>query len=555
MRFLRSIDQKKGAMKSLRLLVPVCLGIGLAAALLVGVGAQSGLALGMGTGNVSAPNLPLVQIRYITKSGVDQGGCGDPLTPCRTIQYAVDQAEAGDELRIAGGVYTGVNTYAGMGQVVYISKTLSLRGSYTLTDWITPDYTIHPTILDAQDQGRVISIVGPITTTLEGLRLTRGNNYPTYDNSDGGGVYAIGANVSIRGCEVISNITPVFGGGIYLRNGFLSIENSAIGQNFADSGGGIYASEGEVNLKSNHIFSNTGIYGGGGGGGMYVTIGNITATANTIEGNYTEGEGGGLYVETNKAVLDKNTICNNYAFYGGGGLRIRNLLSILSNNLICDNSSALSGGGLSMEWGKAEIVANQVIDNFSDDPGAGLHLSDIEGRLNNNVLVGNHTDSWASGILVYDSQLYWSQNTIAHNLGGDGVGIYVLADHINPSTLVLTNTILVSQTVGLQVTEYGKVTLEGTLWGGGDWANGMDWTGDGQIVTGTVNLWGDPKFLNPVTEDYHITSSSAAIDAGVDSGVLTDVDGEARPAGGGFDLGADEYWVPRQAIYLPVIVR
>jgi hypothetical protein len=106
----------------------------------------------------------------------------------------------------------------------------------------------------------------------------------------------------------------------------------------------------------------------------------------------------------------------------------------------------------------------------------------------------------------------------------------VLADHINPSTLVLTNTILVSQTVGLQVTEYGKVTLEGTL-------------------------WGDPKFLNPVTEDYHITSSSAAIDAGVDSGVLTDVDGEARPAGGGFDLGADEYWVPRQAIYLPVIVR
>jgi uncharacterized repeat protein (TIGR01451 family) len=78
------------------------------------------------------------------------------------------------------------------------------------------------------------------------------------------------------------------------------------------------------------------------------------------------------------------------------------------------------------------------------------------------------------------------------------------------------------------------------LWGSGTSANSTDWGGDGDIITGTINLWDVPAFVDPDNSDYHIRSSSAAIDTGVEAGVDHDIDGESRPLGSGYDLGADE---------------
>ena len=100
-------------------------------------------------------------------------------------------------------------------------------------------------------------------------------------------------------------------------------------------------------------------------------------------------------------------------------------------------------------------------------------------------------------------------------------------------------------------------TLEATLWGDGAWANGADWGGAGNIFTGTVNVWGDPAFVNPSAGDYHIGLTSAAIDKGVNAGVGDDIDGDPRPQGGGYDIGADEFAgaAPESKIYLPLIMR
>jgi hypothetical protein len=101
------------------------------------------------------------------------------------------------------------------------------------------------------------------------------------------------------------------------------------------------------------------------------------------------------------------------------------------------------------------------------------------------------------------------------------------------------------------------VTVEGTLWGSGPWANGAEWTGGGAITTGTVNVRGLPEFVDPVGGDYHIGPNSAAIDAGVTTAVTEDVDGEPRPSGSRYDIGADEYSGPvqRRYIYLPVVLK
>ena len=68
----------------------------------------------------------------------------------------------------------------------------------------------------------------------------------------------------------------------------------------------------------------------------------------------------------------------------------------------------------------------------------------------------------------------------------------------------------------------------------------------------TVTVWGDAtqsRLGTTIAEfgdayailDLQLTASSPAVDAGVDAGVADDIEGTARPAGSGFDMGAFEY--------------
>jgi plastocyanin len=67
------------------------------------------------------------------------------------------------------------------------------------------------------------------------------------------------------------------------------------------------------------------------------------------------------------------------------------------------------------------------------------------------------------------------------------------------------------------------------------------------VVTPTLALWGAIQDTAPVTatpafaaDGYHLTSASAAIDAGVNASVNDDIDGGPRPLGTAPDIGADE---------------
>jgi uncharacterized repeat protein (TIGR02543 family) len=57
------------------------------------------------------------------------------------------------------------------------------------------------------------------------------------------------------------------------------------------------------------------------------------------------------------------------------------------------------------------------------------------------------------------------------------------------------------------------------------------------------HLWAiDPKFVDPVNDDYHLRSGSPAIDSGVPIAVVSnDKDGVPRPQGLGYDIGAYEF--------------
>lgn len=70
---------------------------------------------------------------------------GAPSLCYTTVQAAVDAAAPGNEIRAAAGIYAGVSirlrndwmtTTGVVTQVVYISKTLTIRGGYTATNTI-----------------------------------------------------------------------------------------------------------------------------------------------------------------------------------------------------------------------------------------------------------------------------------------------------------------------------------------------------------------------------------------------------------------------------------
>ncbi|MCJ7571600.1 MAG: right-handed parallel beta-helix repeat-containing protein, partial [Candidatus Thermoplasmatota archaeon] len=62
------------------------------------------------------------------------------------------------------------------------------------------------------------------------------------------------------------------------------------------------------------------------------------------------------------------------------------------------------------------------------------------------------------------------------------------------------------------------------------------------IAYGTSYLTGNPKWVNPSKDDYHLQSTSTAIDAGSSTDAPSeDYDGNLRPQGTAVDIGAYEY--------------
>lgn len=470
----------------------------------------------------------------VATTGTDAPGCGSEVSPCRTVQYAVDQAQTGGEIRVATGIYTDVHVREGITQVVYISKTVAIRGGYTTSDWEHLDPETNPTTLDAQGQGRVLYITGDISPTIEGLRITGGSAFGS-GSYIGGGIYVYEARAVISGCRVFNNTARSakfgfnYGGGVCLQRSDSMLMGNTIISNSAGYGGGLYLYESDAVLSGNTIISNTApTYGGG---GLCVSHGIPQLSGNTIISN-TANCGGGMWLWKSPALLSGNTIAANTAAEYGGGLYVHESDASLRGNLVISNVAGY-GGGLYLHGSNALLDGNIVLYNAANY-GGGLSLVGNEPTLLNMVVADNQAHASGSGLITWIGAPRLLHTTIARNNGGDGTGVFICS-----GSAIFTNTILVGHAQGVYAPDYTTATLEATLWG-----NGADWGGDGTIITGTRNYWGDPTFVDPDGGDYHIEFTSAALDRGVDAGVVTDMDGYPRPIGTGFDLGADEWSMP-----------
>jgi len=264
------------------------------------------------------------------------------------------------------------------------------------------------------------------------------------------------------------------------------------------------------------------------GGGVYVSAASPTLTNLVIQDNalsvagttyqtyhmdgqrsggetfYTYSYGGGLCMLGSDSVLDQVHVLDNYADQGGG-LYLDESSSVSWTSSWVAGNTAAEGAGLMIDGGALTGVNLAIVGNEGTDSGGGVFLVDATVDLEN-VTVAYNDASSGEGLYLYGSSIGDMDSSITFGTG-DGTG--VLVD---------------SGASWHQV--YSIVSQFSTLYSG---------TTD---VTGTNgNLDDDPLFRATsddsdwTDDDWTLSSSSPAIDAGNPSSSMDDADGTTNDMG------------------------
>jgi len=458
-------------------------------------------------------------------------------SPC-SLQTALAQSSDGATIYVAGGTYTGTGA-----AVITVTRSITLYGGWdgAASGPVVRDPDAHPTTLDGEGARRVVHISGDITPTLNGFIIARGNGtglvadcYGPAGNPDGcgGGIFVYQAHPLIVNNVITNNVAAIttagyptsttgYGGGMYLRDadravisGNVIISNVASTVNDGMGGGICLLGTGSgLIVQANQVLSNVAAQSTGWGGGIAGGPDGALIRGNLLEGNRTSATGGGYGAGL-------------YQWYGSAEYR---------DNIVRGNTGAHA---VYLGYSRSPFEGNRVVDNATR---AGVYLANGPGP----TLVNNVVARSASNLYTICARAYAGaplnatllQNTLVGS--GSGSGVYIETGYV---TLSLTNNIIVSHVWGITntVPASSAVFADHTLF----WGN----TQNG--ITGNHPILGDPRLAS---DGYHLGPGSAAVDAGVtESTVRTDIDGDPRPIGAGYDIGADEY-VAR--VYLPLVLR
>jgi hypothetical protein len=419
--------------------------------------------------NLKTVAAPAATIRYVLgNDGSDSSDCTSANKPCKTIQYALAQASDGDTIRVAKGLMPF--TYAG---TVSVNKSVILEGGWGATGGGGGLIWQHSspcdaswTTIDAGGTGRVISITGNITPTIDCFTITGGDatglGGSLYDNDAGGGIYSRNAAPLITNNVIKANLAGAggYGGGIYLLNAPATavISGNLIADNVADSpgapisgrGGGIMLRNSDALVVGNTIEGNLAGDGGGLGGGIAVVNGSPTIAGNDIlsneAGQAVVCTGGGLYVRSSAPVtIERNLFQSNFALHPvspgtiaqGGGLYYNgnsNGQAIIRDNVFRWNIAAVSTAGVSEGGGmyltdlgpQSSASGNTIEDNkgnwHDSGYGGGIYINQSEAVIEDNILFDNSA-TWVGphgeggGLFVNGGMVLIKSNVITRNHG------------------------------------------------------------------------------------------------------------------------------------------
>lgn len=237
--------------------------------------------------------------------------------------------------------------------------------------------------------------------------------------------------------------------------------------------------------------------------------------------------------------VDNNTVYNNswYSVYGTSGMSLlqnwnsdgnQGYKMFITNNRVYNNR-------MYVPWIQRGVITdgNGIIVDISK--------SGTNGAYKGRTLIANNISykNGGSGILTHESEhvdivnntAYFNQQSPELKKKGDiyagySSDIKIFNNIIYPSPGTNTNTNLYSNVMNRNVTyDYNLYPNLAVV-----------------IVRGIHDVIGDPQFVNASNGDFHLRSSSPAINRGYYwSSLTSDFEGTPRPSGSGYDIGADEY--------------
>jgi predicted outer membrane repeat protein len=438
-------------------------------------------------------------------------------------------ADTGSPVTVIDSTFTG-NVARGYGGGLYAEEMVSLAGSRfegNLADGsgggLLTESTLQVTGTTfisntAGDDGGGACGYGAVTVIDSHFE-----NNANQDDYYGGGLYA--DSLVMSGTTFISN-TGYYGGGLYVE-GVADVKGSTFIRNYSyDYGGGAWLDD-VAAVTDSHFEDNESVSSGG---GLYVND-TLVATGTTFINNTAHYDGAGVYAGPGATLIDCHFEGNHNTYGGGGGLYTYGTL-VATGTTFLNNTAQNDGGGANAPT--MVVTGSAFIGNAAGEDGGGLHCEwGSGGRLVNVVFARNtSTGNGAALYLSSSGNVDVIHATVADRNANAGQAIYV-----NGGSVAITNTIIANHTVGIENAS-GTVVEDYSLF----FANTNDT--QGTVAGGghsTYSISGaDPHFLDPAADDYHLGLGSAAVDEGVDAGITTDIDGDPRPSGLGYEIGADE---------------
>ncbi len=246
----------------------------------------------------------------------------------------------------------------------------------------------------------------------------------------------------------------------------------------------------------------------------------------------------GIYVSnsSDRSVIRYNSCHHNH----GGGIQI-------------NADGTLPGDGISSD---PEIYGNVLYENaLNNGGGAAINLDGVQGAfIYNNLLYENH----ATGIALFqiDGDAPSINATVLFNTivqasngrsailitnGATGAQVHnniIINQHAFRASLAVS----ADAFVGL-MSDYNIVINSFSDDAGGNFMDFEEWQDLGYDLNSTLADPLDEIFIDEDGEDYHLLSTSQAVDAanaGFSSGIDEDIEENPRPVGSAFDIGAYE---------------
>ncbi len=207
-----------------------------------------------------------------------------------------------------------------------------------------------------------------------------------------------------------------------------------------------------------------------------------------------------VYIELCNLEVESDNFCIGMGHYGAGADNCK-----IHNNIFRSVTGIRTGMGIQLH---DATYNNEIYNNIFYNLGAGVHFA------------------WSSSV---------SGNRVVNNLFYNcsrGVQFY---EAVRPELNLIANNIATSCEIGF----YGNGPMEdGPIYNSCVFDNGTDFQGINLQPINSVTA--DPMFVNPGAHDFHLTTASPCIDAGLDTGIANDFEGNPRPQGLAYDIGPYE---------------